>query len=369
MVEINLLGPCNQLGYGIATVNILKALRKQGHYVAFFPIYGQVEAAKEDYAAIKEAVERAEIFSALSPSLKIWHAHDMADGIGNGPRYGMPFFEVDRLSPRERHHLSSLRKALVPSKWAADVLIDNNVPNVGIVPLGVDTEIFHPFDFDEGYQRQTPTMFLSVGKWELRKGHDVIIKAFMKAFPNEQNVNLTMVCYNPFLSKEENEKWASHYEQPGRVWVERTRLKTQHEIAKIMQRSDCGVFPARAEGWNLELLEMMACGKPVIATNVTAHTEFVTPENTMIVDTDGLEPAYDGQFFKNPEAGNWHRLTEKTVTQISEYMRYIHESKQRRAGVSATFETPAPLFNHSGLATAKRFSWENTAKTLVKELM
>ena len=63
------------------------------------------------------------------------------------------------------------------------------------------------------------------------------------------------------------------------------RQKTQNDVYNIMIQTDCGVFPARAEGWNLELLEMMACGKQVIATNYSAHTEFCNPDNCRLINT------------------------------------------------------------------------------------
>ena len=65
-----------------------------------------------------------------------------------------------------------------------------------------------------------------------------------------------------------------------------------------MSQTDCGVFPARAEGWNLELLEMMSCGKNVIATNYSSHTEFCNSENCMLVETTELEDAHDGKWFR-----------------------------------------------------------------------
>ena len=50
-----------------------------------------------------------------------------------------------------------------------------------------------------------------------------------------------------------------------------------------MSQVDCGVFPSRAEGRNLELLEMMSAGKHVITTDYSAHTEFCTKDNAGLV--------------------------------------------------------------------------------------
>src|SRR5690242_318515 len=69
--------------------------------------------------------------------------------------------------------------------------------------------------------------------------------------------------------------------------------ETQSQIADIMRLTDCGVFPSRAEGWGLGALEMMACGKYNIVTNYSGFTEFCDKENSLLIDIDNLETAYD----------------------------------------------------------------------------
>lgn len=41
---------------------------------------------------------------------------------------------------------------------------------------------------------------------------------------------------------------------------------------------DCFVLPTRGEGWGMPLLEAMAYGRPVIATDWSAHTDFMTED-------------------------------------------------------------------------------------------
>ena len=76
------------------------------------------------------------------------------------------------------------------------------------------------------------------------------------------------------------------------------RVGSHKEVADIIRMCDCGVFPSRAEGWNLDLLEMMSCGKQVIATNYSAHTEFCNEENCMLVETTEMVDAEDGKWFR-----------------------------------------------------------------------
>ena len=123
-----------------------------------------------------------------------------------------------------------------------------------------------------------------------------------------------------------------------------------------MAQSDCGVFPSRAEGWNLEALEMMSCGKQVIATNYSAHTEFCSDSNSLLVDIDSTEDAFDGKWFKGQ--GKWAKIDNEQVLDISNHMKNVYE--QKRAGKDLT--------NKEGINTAKEFSWENTAREIVSSL-
>ena len=131
------------------------------------------------------------------------------------------------------------------------------------------------------------------------------------------------------------------------------KQKSQISVADIMKSTDCGVFPARAEGWNLELLEMMACGKHVIATDYSGHTEFCDDDNCMLIETDTLEEANDEKWFTGQ--GEWAHIGDKQIDLIAAYMRDIHALKQ-----GGHLEE-----NAIGVETAKRFSWENSAKQIM----
>jgi hypothetical protein len=120
-----------------------------------------------------------------------------------------------------------------------------------------------------------------------------------------------------------------------------------------MTQADCGVFPARAEGWNLDLLEMLSCGKSTIATNYSAHTEFCDEKNCMLVETTEMVDAQDGKWFRGQ--GQWAALKEDQISQIADYMREVHEKKKKGE----------LNINQAGVETAKRFSWSNSAEKVI----
>ena len=91
------------------------------------------------------------------------------------------------------------------------------------------------------------------------------------------------------------------------------RLNTHEDVAVIMSQADVGVFPSRAEGWNLEALEMLSMGKHLIITDYSAHTEFCNKDNSRLIQIDEMEDAHDGIWFhghklvvQNQENGGVH---------------------------------------------------------------
>ena len=148
-MELNLTAPINELGYGVAGLNILKGLIRNGCGVSYWPIGQPSVSNEQDATQVKSCMSNATMFKHDSPSLRIWHQHDMAQHIGSGRRVGFPIFELDKFSELEKHHLSSLQGIIVCSEWAKSI-IQSEIPDmkykIGVAPLGVDRSIFYPKD-------------------------------------------------------------------------------------------------------------------------------------------------------------------------------------------------------------------------------
>ena len=345
---LNLQCPINSLGYGVAGYNILKELYNRDSSVSLYPI-GAPET--QDNVVISAAANVSSL-KLHRPHVKIWHQHDLFQRIGSGRHFGFPIFELTEFDEKEKLSLHHCDEIMVCSKWAAQIVENQTGIKSSVVPLGVDTETFSASKINNSDK----TIFFNCGKWEKRKGHDILVECFNKAFSKDDNVELWMMCSNPFIG-DNNKTWQKFYKESG--LGEKIRLiprqQNHSDVARLMNMADCGVFPARAEGWNLELLEMMACGKRVIATNYSAHTEFCTPLNSFLVNTPRLETAFDGVFFDGKK-GLWAELGQDQKDAIIEYMREIHSLKQSgQLGV-----------NTHGIDTANRFSWSNTVDKLLE---
>lgn len=365
-MNISLNCPCNQLGYGIASVNILKALIELNHKVSLFPI--SINFTKEEVGKfskyIEEGIKNSETFDSNAPSIRIWHQHSLSPHFGY-PRIGFPFFELDTFTPLEKHHLSSQEALFVSSKWAKKIIEQNDITTpTFVVPLGVDKDIFSNGNTIHNDDKNT-TKFINIGKWEIRKGADIIVEAFNKAFNVKDNIHLYMVPDNPFLKPEQTKEWEDYYlNSPlGKVGkisiIHRHELPTHLSLAHLIRKCDCGVFPARAEGWNLELLECMASGLEVITTDYSGHTEFCNNKNAKLIGKASefkLESAYDGIWFHNQ--GNWLDFEPKHMEEFINYLRITHIEKQQRGNIC----------NEEGIKTSWEYTWENTAKTIVRHL-
>jgi glycosyltransferase involved in cell wall biosynthesis len=347
-MRINLQAPINQLGYGVAGLNILKALQKKAEVSLF--VIGQPQVTnQEDATAVRKGMEVANTFDPNAPCIKIWHQNQMAERIGSGKFIGFPIFELDTFNKVEKHHLLYCDELMVCSKWARDIIAENACANskIHVVPLGVDAELFPPAPV----RQDDKTIFFNCGKWEIRKGHDILMKAFEMVLGHGEDAELWMMCSNPFNSPEEDARWHQLYNHPKVKLI--PRAETQAEVYNIMSQVDCGVFPSRGEGWNLELLEMMSAGKHVVATDYSAHTEFCTKENSGLVTVSDVEPAFDGKWFFGQ--GNWAKMGDHEQHDLyMKMMKYILDKKG--------------TLNQAGIDTAKSFSWDNTADRIISIL-
>lgn len=352
MNKINIISPIGYTGYGVAGLNIVKELSKT-HEVSLFQKGNPTVDNQEDADIVQKAILNQNVFDGIAPCLKIWHQFDLAEHIGSGKYLGFPFFELNSFNEKEITHVRCPDVVLSTSRWAADIVNSYRYDHSPVVPLGVDPSIFHLGRIGRKKPRNS-FVILNVGKWEHRKGHDILVEIFNKAFTPKDNVELWLAPHNPFLNETQIKEWQSLYltsDLGNKVWIA-PRLQTHHDVADLMGMADIGIFPSRAEGWNLELLEMMALGKPVIATNYSAHTEYVDKDNCMLIEIEKNESAHDGVWFFGQ--GEWAYIGETQIEQAVSQLRRAYK----------TFREDGILTNLNGVATGQRYTWEHTANKI-----
>ena len=98
---MNIIAPINQLGYGIAGLNIAKALSKQCD-VALWAQGDRAEVGEqEDVQIIGSLIGKRLTAYFYRPCLKICHQHDMSLFLGKSTNFCFPFFELYTFSDVE----------------------------------------------------------------------------------------------------------------------------------------------------------------------------------------------------------------------------------------------------------------------------
>jgi glycosyltransferase involved in cell wall biosynthesis len=343
--------PINKLSYGIVSNNIIKHLVKYRE-VFLSPIGAFESPTKEaEESAIRFLEGEVDI---CTNSLKIYHQFDLATHMGKGKHVGLPFFELDTLSQRDIAHMRLNDLIISPSKWGKEV-INQNIPGLDceVVPMGVDTSIFYPKHFKRGNK----CVFLNIGKLEKRKGHDVLLNAAERVFAGRDDVSLWMMAGNKFISESQYSEYVRDARSRlGDKVAFLPHVESDEEVASIINRADFGVYPYRAEGFCLPLLESMACGLKVIATNYSAPTEYLTKDNALLIEPEGLEPAVDNIFFNGE--GNWARLGNKSEDQLAEHMDFCYN----------TWKNEGPTIDMEAWTTASNLTWKKTAKGIAQHV-
>lgn len=364
--KLNLAAPISQTGYGQVGFNVVKELVRANVDVCLslpnipnsqLEKYLSLQRTGEDLALLLPLVQKFKNeFHYDSDCVGIWHQFEMQSRYGRGKLYGWPIFELNKFSEVEKHHLRYPDELIVCSKWAADIVSAELNRDAIVIPLGVDRDIFSSENFANNNATDS-TIFMNCGKWEYRKGHDVLPEIFNKAFLPTDDVELWLCCNNPFLSALENRNWQNLYLDTPLGKAGKIKFfgpfGSQYELASIMSQCDCGVFPSRAEGWNLEALELLSMGKNIVITNYSAHQEFCNSKNSYLINIDNEEDAFDGKWFYGN--GQWAEIENLQVDEFVGCLRFIHKNK-------------AKTQNDEGIDTAKRFSWKNSTELLMAKV-
>lgn len=169
-------------------------------------------------------------------------------------------------------------------KALKDVLLELGVPDskVNVLRNGVDLELFRPPHDREALRKRLGlhgTVLLSVGHLIERKGHDLVIRALKQL----QDTRLLIAGDGEELRK--LKQLVSHEGLEDRV--EFLGAIPHEALRDYYGAADALVLASSREGWANVLLESMACGTPVVATNIWGTPEVVaTPESGVLVDRD-----------------------------------------------------------------------------------
>jgi phosphatidylinositol alpha-mannosyltransferase len=193
-----------------------------------------------------------------------------------------------------------------------------------IIPNGVPTEEFHPNGRRPPEEAAEGPRLLFLGRLDPRNGLSTLLRAMPAIFERHPRALLEIVGDGPLRAHYERQVSAlrGSVRFAGRIYEERPAYYAM---------ADLYVCPTNKASFGITLLEAMACGTPIVASDITGFRELVDggPEALLV---DGEDPAA------------WARAVLELI-----------DDPRRRARMGA-----------AGLEKAARYSWSTVADQVLR---
>jgi glycosyltransferase involved in cell wall biosynthesis/2-polyprenyl-3-methyl-5-hydroxy-6-metoxy-1,4-benzoquinol methylase len=247
---------------------------------------------------------------------------------------GRTMFETDRIPADWVTNCNQMDEVWVPSQFNAETFAACGVERdkLVVMPGAVDTNCFDPDKHEPlPLQNRAGFNFLAIFEWSSRKAWDVLLAAYLREFSASDDVCLHLRTYqfgkpdgdpSEALWREIRE-FAATLDLGDKEWPRIELLTDQvasQDLPRLYKAADCLVGTSRGEGWGRPQHEAMSMGLPVIATNWSGNTEFMTPDTARLIDFE-LEEAVGLE----PELWHYrkHRWANPSETQLREAMRQL----------------------------------------------
>ncbi|MGE5499104.1 MAG: glycosyltransferase, partial [Syntrophothermus sp.] len=308
----------------------------------------------------KSKVVKGKVLHALTNN-EFFPLHNIRGDIN----YGYTFFESE-LTDVSVENARKYECVIGGSTYNRDKMLEKNITNCNYLIQGIDPEIFYP---GESVKSSDLFIIFSGGKFEYRKGQDLVLKAVQILQKKYADIILINAWYNLWPETMDSMSLSKHinYERKGENWqqfmvnllkindidgnkVFTLPLTPNDKMREIYLRSDLGLFPNRCEGGtNLVLMEYMACGKPVVASYNTGHKDILTRENSLMLEKMSSIQICDDQ---NKLISEWEEADLDEMIAKIEYA-YLNRDVIKKIG------------NKAG-EDLKKYTWKETARNLLK---
>lgn len=346
-------------GYAMSCREIVRALDARGVRVAYRYVYGRgtpFPVDEPDGAGdhLLDVLSRRR--APRRPDVSVVYAQGDVFARGRGRyRIGYTMLEVDGFPAEWVRQANEMEEVWTPSAFNRDGLVASGVRRpVHVMPLGVDPNHFHPAI------RRFPApggdfVFLSSFEWGERKQPELLLKAFNDAFRSHEPALLVCKVINRDASVGVRQRVLSLGLSPlgGRIAFLHNVELPYHQLGALYRSADCYVSAGRGEGWDMPLMEAMACGLPSIATDWGAHTEFVNEGIAYPLRVRGTVPArakcpyYDGFSWADPDPEHLRHL-----------LRHVYERRDEAAEKG----------RRAAAEMAERWTWDHAAARIRQRL-
>lgn len=283
-----------------------------------------------------------------------------------GPKIAYNVWESTRQPEHFFKRLLQYDQIWVPSEWQRQCTIEQGCPpeKVRVVPEGVDGNKFHPqFTIKEREKLfskydipKDAFVFMIFGRWDYRKSTTEMIRSFLEEFGDDDNVYLVTSVDNPFPAdglKTTEERLKKHGLESDKIKV--LHFPPDEEYVKWLQLGDVYLSCSRSEGWNLPLIEAIACGCVTICSNFGAQLEFAEGVSHK-ADIAEMRKPHEVFMFRNHDLpGEW---SEPDFEHLKHVMRDCYKNY---------VEYREKAFRDS-VRIREKFDWENAVAIAIQNI-
>ena len=369
---LNYIAPLDHTGYACAATGYIKLLREAGVSVHVQPLQPGpglglwYECASSAEILDPHAVTILHAVPEYYAPLKQWLYQR---GVC-GPVVGMTVWETNQIPTDWPAILNELHAVIVPSAWNRRVFQQCGVR----VPV---FEVPHVSQFGgvrasetgvQALRARLPNLhgkfvFYSIGAWTIRKGNDLLIRAFLRAFAMRDDVALVLKT-SPVSFDSPRPRWQRALRRVARTRDLHQELMRGHvpgvtaltedlpeeEVRALHTIGDCYVSCARGEGWALGLYEAILFGNPVLAPQAGGHRDYVPDSNFEGLlpgkSTAVRTPGHDGSYTADQE---WFEID---VAQAAQKMFIARaDASSLRSAVRTLSEENRCLLNRDKILT------------------
>jgi protein O-GlcNAc transferase len=203
----------------------------------------------------------------------------------------------------EQAHADSNAVIITSSQWSRDGFLRSGADpdRVAIVPHGIDPNIYKPLSAEDKHARrcelgwENDFVFLNVGNPTRNKGLPFLFKAFATVSERYPNAKLVLKGVNSLFPGKDFTAELQKIIGNMLTNAEIARIEERFcyigeamsfaEVASLYQAADAYVSPYIAEGFNLPVLEAIACGLPVICTKGGSTDDFTNADFAWRIDS------------------------------------------------------------------------------------
>jgi glycosyltransferase involved in cell wall biosynthesis len=296
MAGIKYIGPVfDGSGYAEAARNYVLSLCKKGYPVTVEPI--SFEPARPELgeggrilsSLVKKDIPYDKILIHCTPDL--WER--LLEAENNKYIIGYTVWETSKIDLRWTQACNKVDEVWIPCEWNMQVFRDSGVTvPLYKIPHAIDVpnlDVLQNFNIEEAPQDMY--VFYSIFQWQERKNPYGLLTAYNAAFTGIEDVLLILKTYNRDQAENVEEvkrlvlefrKYISLDHYPKILLI--VENMSRENVLALHNRGDCFVLLQRSEGWGLPHFEAAACGKPVITSRYGGQTEFLSDENSYLVD-------------------------------------------------------------------------------------